>query len=121
MILEAIHAFHMLLFSTIKACLLLKSAMTAHVRLEKLMRSITACSHCLAHEALPVLQPQGTVDNFISNLINTDIDLAGSVNGTATGSSTYYSPVIHTTTIGPLEPGVTYYYRVCGPAPSLPK
>lgn len=57
-------------------------------------------------------QPQGSVDHFISDLINTDIDLAGSVNGTATGSSTYYSPVIHTTTIGPLQPGVTYYYRV---------
>lgn len=59
-----------------------------------------------------VLQPQGTVDHFISSLINTDADLAGSVNGTATGRSTYYSPVIHTTAIGPLQPGVTYYYRV---------
>lgn len=59
-----------------------------------------------------LLQPQGTVDHFISSLINTDADLAGGVNGTATGRSTYYSPVIHTTTIGPLQPGVTYYYRV---------
>ena len=61
---------------------------------------------------LPVLQPQGEVDHFISDLVNTNVDLAGSANGTVTGSATYYSPVIHTTTIGPLEPGVTYYYRV---------
>lgn len=58
------------------------------------------------------VQPQGTVDHFISSLISDDIDLDGSANGTITGGATYYSPVIHTTTIGPLEPGVTYFYRV---------
>lgn len=57
-------------------------------------------------------QPQGTLDNFISTLISTNIDLDGSSNGTVTGGATYYSPVIHTTTIGPLTPGLTYYYRV---------
>ena len=61
---------------------------------------------------LSSLQPQGTIDHFISDLISDDIDLDGSCNGTVTGSATYYSPVIHTTTIGPLSPGVTYYYRV---------
>ena len=60
-----------------------------------------------------MLQPQGTIDHFLSSVINTDADLAGSVNGTATGRATYYSPVIHTTTIGPLQPGFTYFYRVC--------
>lgn len=58
------------------------------------------------------MQPQGTVDHFISSVINADIDLDGSANGTISGGATYYSPVIHTTTIGPLEPGVTYFYRV---------
>lgn len=57
-------------------------------------------------------QPQGTIDHFISSLISDDIDLDGSCNGTVSGSATYYSPVIHTTTIGPLSPGVTYYYKV---------
>lgn len=61
---------------------------------------------------LSSLQPQGTIDHFISDLISDDIDLDGSCNGTVSGSATYYSPVIHTTTIGPLSPGVTYYYRV---------
>lgn len=63
----------------------------------------------------PCLQPQGTIDHFISDLISDDIDLDGSCNGTVSGSATYYSPVIHTTTIGPLSPGVTYYYRVSSP------
>ncbi|KAL3152817.1 hypothetical protein ABBQ38_012398 [Trebouxia sp. C0009 RCD-2024] len=60
-------------------------------------------------------QPQGDVDHFISSLINADIDLDGSANGTISGDASYYSPVIHTTTIGPLEPGVTYFYRVGDP------
>lgn len=57
-------------------------------------------------------QPQGETDRFISTLINNNVDLDGSANGTVTGGASYYSPVIHTTTIGPLQAGVTYYYRV---------
>ena len=59
-----------------------------------------------------LLQPQGDLDGFISNIINENVDLDGSVNGSVSGGASYYSPVIHTTTIGPLQPGVTYYYRV---------
>ena len=59
-----------------------------------------------------VVQPQGATDRFISTLINNNVDLDGSSNGTVTGGASYYSPVIHTTTIGPLQPGITYYYRV---------
>lgn len=81
------------------------------------------CNHCcpvilLRDDTQPLLticcvvQPQGAVDHFISSLVNADIDLDGSCNGTVDGSATYYSPVIHTTTIGPLQPGVTYFYRV---------
>ena len=63
-------------------------------------------------DLLCVVQPQGETDRFISTLINDNVDLDGSANGTVTGGASYYSPVIHTTTIGPLQAGVTYYYRV---------